>query len=232
MKVFGISDLHLSFSVTNKSMDVFGAHWFEHWRKIAQCWQELIGPEDIVLVSGDISWGLRPEEAAQDLQWLSALPGRIVLTRGNHDYWWQSISKMRQAYPRLNFVQNDAVTFGRISICGTRGWPLPGSDEFNAQDQKIYERELARLRLAAGALDPAAEYRIAMFHYPPLFYNQLDTEFTAILEEARIDLCVYGHIHQTHFDPQRFDLEHRGIKYRLISADYLEFAPKMLYKDE
>ena len=228
MRIFGISDLHLSFSVANKSMDVFGAHWQDHWQKIAKSWQELITQDDIVLICGDISWGLRPQEADQDLQWLSALPGHIVLTRGNHDYWWQSIGKMRKKYPNLHFVQNDAVSFGKISVCGTRGWPQPGSDEFDAQDQKIYERELARLRLALSALDPAAEYRIAMFHYPPLFYNQLDTEFTALLEEARINLCVYGHIHQVHFDPQRFDLDHNNIQYRLISADYLRFAPKLL----
>ncbi|MBQ7568756.1 metallophosphoesterase [bacterium] len=228
MKIFGISDLHLSFSVANKSMDVFGSHWSDHWQKIASSWRESVAPDDIVLVSGDISWGLRPDEAKQDLLWLSELPGHIVLTRGNHDYWWQSIGKMRQAYPRLYFVQNDAVTIQGVSICGTRGWPLPGSEEFDDRDQKIYERELARLRLAVQALDSSAAYRIAMFHYPPLFYNQLDTEFTAILEENHIDLCVYGHIHQKCFEPQRFDLEHNQIRYRLISADYLNFAPKLL----
>ena len=229
MKIFGISDLHLSFSVANKSMSVFGSHWHEHWRKIGDSWRSMIGADDIVLVCGDISWGLRPSDAEKDLEWLSELPGRIVLTRGNHDYWWQSINRMRQAYPRLNFIQNDALTFGGVSVCGTRGWPLPGSDEFNEQDQKIYERELSRLRLAVGALDEKAQYRVAMFHYPPLFSDQLDTEFTAILEQAHIDLCVYGHLHQAHFDPQRVDLDHNGIAYRLISSDYLGFTPRQLW---
>lgn len=232
MKIFGISDLHLSFSVPNKAMDIFGSHWVDHWRKIEDNWRELISPDDVVLVCGDISWGLRPPEAQKDLEWLSSLPGRIVLTRGNHDLWWQSIGKMRQAYPDLYFVQNDAVTFGKVSICGTRGWPMPGSPEFKAQDQKIHDREVGRFRLAINNLDSQATHRLAMFHYPPLYCNQMQTEYTAIMQEANIELCVYGHLHLPNFDPQCFDLDSQGIKYRLISADYLQFRPRELLRIE
>ncbi len=228
MRIFGLSDLHLSFGTQNKSMDIFGPHWREHWRKIEENWHRLIGTDDIVLVNGDISWGLRPAEAHEDLNWVSSLPGTIVISKGNHDLWWQGISKMRLAYPKLHFIQNDALTIGKVSICGTRGWNLPGSKDYKEQDRKIYERELLRLQMAAKALDPQAEHRLAMLHFPPLFSELLDTEFTRILEEAQIELCAYGHLHGVTYDPARFDIDHHGIKYRLISSDYLDFCPKLL----
>ena len=228
MKIFGLSDLHLNFSCPDKSMGVFGAHWVEHWRKIYDNWHALVSDDDVVLINGDLSWGLRPAEARQDLLWVSELPGHKILVRGNHDLWWQGISKIRQEYPKLNFIQNDALTIGGVCFCGTRGWNIPGSKDFVAQDQKIYERELERLRLTLKHIDPQANLRIFMCHFPPLLSDRRDTEVTALLEEAHIDLCTYGHLHEIHPGDDRFDIDHRGIQYRLLSCDYLDFRPKLL----
>ena len=224
MKCFAISDLHLSFRA-DKPMDRFGSHWHRHWERVESAWRERISEQDLVLLPGDHSWAMHLEEADLDLGFIQSLPGHKVLTRGNHDYWWQSLGKIRSAFPGLRFIQNDALTLGDYTIGGTRGWLLPPRNGFeDPGEEKIYRRELERLRLSLNQLSKKATHRIAMIHYPPLFGNLRDSDFARILSEARIHLCVYGHIHRNH-SQKPFQGVHEGVEYRLVSCDMIDFQP-------
>jgi predicted phosphohydrolase len=205
-------------------MDRFGARWERHWERIERSWRERIDQDDVVLIPGDHSWAMRLDEAEADLSWLAALPGHKVLIRGNHDYWWQSLGKIRSRFPGLTFLQNDAYTIGDVTICGSRGWNLPGRGFSDPEDEKIYKRELERLRLSAQGLSPTAPHRVAMLHYPPLLPQQMETDFTRILEEARIEACVYGHLHagSGHRPVQGL---RRGVSYHLVACDQIDFQP-------
>lgn len=206
-------------------MDRFGDHWLRHWEKVEASWRERITEDDLVLVPGDHSWALKLEEARQDLDWISSLPGHKLLVRGNHDYWWQSLGKVRKTFPGLTFLQNDATRLGDIAVCGTRGWDLPGRDGFaTADDEKIFLREIERLRLSLKSMDQHATHRICMLHYPPLFPNRRRSEFTDLLEEYKVDVCVFGHLHRSSgFRP--FNITQNGIRYFLVSCDMLDFEP-------
>lgn len=226
LNIYALSDLHLSFG-NDKAMDIFGEKWRYHWQKIADNWNALIKTDDIVLIAGDISWAMRPPEAQQDLHWLTSLSGKKVLIRGNHDYWWQSISRLRDTYPELIFVQNDSVNIDGVSVCGSRGWALPTSPEYNAQDEKIFQRELARLELGLKSLDPQAHLRLAMMHYPPQAGAMQSSEFSALLEKYKVDACVFGHIHN--YTKPGLSYSQNGINYYLTSADYLDFKPALIW---
>lgn len=223
MAIYAIADLHLSFS-SDKPMDVFGTNWTDHAGQIKAHWLETIRPEDLVLIPGDISWAMYLEEAKTDLEWLEQLPGTKVVLRGNHDYWWVTLKKMKKAYPELNFLQNNAFTFGDTVICGTRGWLCPGDQGFDeTQDQKIYLREQIRLRLSLEEGKKTGKRIIAMIHYPPCTLKQECTELTALFEEYGVSLVLYGHIHHQ-FDSV-FEGVRNGVTYRLVSSDYLKFKP-------
>ncbi len=234
MQCFAISDFHLS-SSGEKPMDRFGSHWFRHWERLEKSWRESITEDDLVLLPGDHSWALKLEEAVPDLEFIASLPGHKVLIRGNHDYWWQSLSKVRKRFPSLHFLQNDAIRLGPAAICGTRGWDLPGKDGFgDPQDQTIYLRELERFKLGLAALDPEAPCRIAMLHYPPLFSYRKSSAFTQLMEEHHIDICVFGHLHRSAGISKESEGGRGqaplqglvgGIRYYLVSCDMVDFRP-------
>ena len=171
MHIYAIGDLHLSGEPASKPMEVFGEHWRNHKEKVAANWQNTVTAQDTVIVCGDISWAMTLEEAAQDLDWLAQLPGRKLLLRGNHDYWWSSLSKMQQRYgAHFEFLQNDCIMAEDIAVCGTRGWLLPSAESFSDADRKIYNREGIRLELSLQqAHKMQAQQIITAFHYPPLF---------------------------------------------------------------
>jgi predicted phosphohydrolase len=226
MRCFAISDLHLSFT-SQKPMDRFGSHWSRHWEKVEKSWRERITEEDLVLLPGDHSWAMKLADCGPDLEFIQQLPGHKVLVRGNHDYWWQSLGKVRARFPGLTFLQNDAVRIGPATICGTRGWDLPGPSGFSpeqAEDEKIYRREIERFQLALQALDAQAPVRIAMLHYPPLFPYRRQSQFTQLLEQHRIDICVYGHLHRSN-GHKPFQGQQNGVNYYLVSCDMLDFEP-------
>lgn len=231
-RVFAIADLHLSLS-GQKPMDRFGSVWKLHHQRVEENWRAMIGAQDLVLLPGDLSWGMRLEDAQIDLDFIAALPGCKVLLRGNHDYWWQSLSKLRKAFPALHFLQNDAFSFENVGVCGTRGWDLRPARGFEDEhDETIFKREVERLKLSIQALPKKAERRIAMLHYPPLLPHQKDTEFSRLLTESKIDLCVYGHLHLANIDdetsgpPARpFEGEYRGVLYRIVACDRLDMVP-------
>ncbi|MBI4640804.1 MAG: metallophosphoesterase [Candidatus Tectomicrobia bacterium] len=233
MKVFAISDLHLS-TVHPKPMDIFGDHWANHVERLSKEWSETVSPGDLVLVPGDISWAKELDEAIPDLEWIHQLPGLKILLKGNHDYWWHSATKVRQILPSsLMILQYDAIKIRSLGIGGTRGWILPGASEYNSRendgkDQLVYTREIGRLMRSLEALVKLkTEIRLVMCHYPPLWTTQPDTEITALLEQYQVNFCVYGHIHHP-ADIPFFEGHHRGVEYWLVACDYLQFRPRLI----
>jgi uncharacterized protein len=225
MHIYAIGDLHLSGEPPTKPMEVFGLHWQGHKQKIADNWQQQVTDCDTVIICGDISWAMSLEAAAQDLDWLAALPGRKLLLRGNHDYWWGSLSKMQQRYGKsFEFLQNDCIMLDDIAVCGTRGWILPSAEGFSEEDVKIYKREGIRLELSlkqACAHHP--QQIIAALHYPPLFSRTEHTCFTNLMHQYSVNHCVYGHIHgENHVTV--FEGIRENISYKLVSCDTQGFA--------
>ena len=226
MKIFSISDLHLS-GTSDKPMDVFGAGWENHFEKIKCDWQSKVSDEDIVLVCGDISWGTVLEEGLYDLNSLKGLNGKKVFIRGNHDYWWNGITKLREAAPDESFffLQNDCVKFGDVIICGSRGWSCPGSADYSDHDEKLYLREAERFRLCFKQVEKVREEGdrlLAMIHYPPFSAKSPQTLFSQIFEENGVEKVIFGHIHGETFFPLR--TVKNGIEYILTSCDKVGFA--------
>ncbi|MDY4919553.1 MAG: metallophosphoesterase [Phascolarctobacterium sp.] len=220
MHIYAIGDLHLSGEPPTKPMEVFGEHWLGHKEKIKANWLNTVTADDVVIICGDISWAMGLQNAAPDLAWLAELPGRKLLLRGNHDYWWASLAKMQQLYgEHFEFIQNDCTMAGDIAICGTRGWLLPSSDNFTEEDDKIYKREAIRLEMSLqAALKHEPESIIVALHYPPLFQAEERTAFTELLEKYEVKYCVYGHIHgENHV--LTFEGERNGVNYKLVSCD-------------
>lgn len=224
MRVFAISDLHLS--VNNpKPMDIFGPTWDGYIEKIFAEWKEKVSDDDLVLMAGDFSWAMKLEETEEDFKLLENLPGKKVMIRGNHDYWWKSISAVRNVLPK-NFyaIQNDAIKFGEYIVCGTRLWNLPdGTKAQTPEDEKIYKRELIRLEMTlqnAEKLKTADEKLLCMLHYPPYTFKEEDNEVTALLEKYNVHAVVYGHIHA--FCKQNLVLNKNGVTYYLTSCDIVE----------
>ncbi len=221
-RLFAIADLHLQ-GGGDKPMDVFGAHWTGHFAHICEDWRLRVRPCDLVLVPGDISWAMTLEEALPDIRDIGALPGRKLLLRGNHDYWWSSLSRLRAALPEgMHALQNDAFAFSGCVIAGARGWICESADE---QDRKIYLREAQRLELSLKEARRIAPHGrlIAMMHYPPVNERGEDTLFTALLEAYGATDCVYGHLHGAALRGA-FSGRRGPVRYRCVSCDCLGFA--------
>lgn len=224
MKIFAISDLHLSIS-TNKPMDIFGGNWVNYMDKIRQDWVNKVTDEDLVLIGGDISWAMNIDDAKIDLEYLADLPGKKILIKGNHDYWWSGIGKVRDILP-YNFyaLQNDSIRFDGVVICGSRCWSVPGSPDFNEQDRKIYLRETERLKLSlkdCQKLKQDGDKVIALIHYPPFNVHRENTLFTDIFEEYKVDKVVYGHLHGKNVRSDKL-VKKNGIEYYLTSCDQVD----------
>lgn len=211
-------------------MTVFGKAWAGHPEVLFSRWRETVGEDDLVIIPGDISWAMRLEEALPDLMALARLPGVKVLIRGNHDYWWPSISRLRAALPPgMVALQNDAYVYGGVAVAGTRGWITPFDREFTEHDEKIYRREAERLRLSlADAAKKPHEHLIVALHYPPFGPGGEPTLFTELIEEARPDAVVYGHLHGA--DPERLPGDWKGIPLFFVAADAIGFRPVKVLK--
>lgn len=226
MKVFSISDLHLS-GCTDKPMNIFGEGWEGHFDKIKADWQNKISEEDIVLICGDISWGTDMDEGLFDLRSLKELKGRKVFIRGNHDYWWNGITKLRRAAPdeTFFFLQNDCVKFGDIVICGSRGWTCPGSADYTDNDLRLYKREAERFKLCFNEVEKVrsdGDKLLVMVHYPPFSQRSPETDFTELFERHKVDKVIFGHIHGENYFP--FRTVKNGIEYVLTSCDKVGFS--------
>lgn len=220
MKVFAISDLHLSAKV-DKPMNIFGGAWDNYWDVIRNNWKAQVTEDDIVLIAGDISWAMTLDDARADLDEIGELPGKKVIIRGNHDYWWGSISKIRAILPKdLYALQNDSIKIGNYVIFGSRGWACPDK-EYTDDDMKIYLRETERMKLAvASALKKKedGDKLIAMIHFPPFNVRREESNFTKLYQDNGIDSVVYGHLHGKN---ARSDLKvnYNGVLYYLTSCD-------------
>jgi len=225
MALFAIGDLHLSF-MTDKPMDVFGEKWINHAEKIKNNWRYKISNEDVVLIPGDISWAMKLNEAYYDLEWISNLPGKKFLIRGNHDYWWASLSKMNTLFDNIFFLQNNYYLYEDYAICGTRGWICPNENKFDDHDRKIYKRELHRLKLSLdAAVNDGYNKFIVMTHYPPTNEKLEKSGFVEIYEEYKVEKVIYGHLHDIDSFNAGLKGIRNGVEYILTSSDYLNFDP-------
>lgn len=221
MNVFAISDLHISGDGA-KPMDVFGGKWVGYLPKIVADWNKKVSDDDVVLICGDISWAMNLPDAMHDLSLITPLKGKKVLIRGNHDYWWKSISQIRAALPcGFYALQNDCVKFGNKIICGSRGWCVEGSPDFKEQDRKIYLRETERLKLALSAAEKVREDGdeiYCMVHFPPFNARRENSLFTDLFESKGVSKVIYGHLHGS---DSRTDLKivKNGVEYYLTSCD-------------
>ncbi len=244
MRLFAIGDTHLP-STRKKDMHLFG--WAEHPEPLKRAWDELVRADDVVIVAGDISWATRPTEVLDDLAWLEARPGKKVLLRGNHDFWWgdstAKLKKLFEPYPTfVGFIQNSAVEVGPYLIAGSRLWtapeapPMPGGELGDEVQRPDYiEREVNRLSLsikdaaAREAKRTSAAIKICAVHFPPIYGNGVETAFSRVVEAWKPALCVYGHLHGPGIGAG-FQGEHGGVRYVLASCDAAQFKPVLLHE--
>ncbi|MBN7772733.1 metallophosphoesterase [Clostridium aminobutyricum] len=227
MRIFAIADLHLSFGDTvEKPMDIYGDLWLNHTSRLKEYWQSTITEDDLVLIAGDISWALKMDEAMADLTWIHSLPGKKIISKGNHDLWWAGIGRLNKLFEDITFLQNDYYAAGDIAICGSRGWTCPGSDDFGPHDKKIYERELLRLEFSLSAAKKAGfEKMIGMLHYPPTNDKLQASGFTELFTKYGVQTVVYGHLHGRDGFKNGIKSIFNGVQYHLTSLDYLECKP-------
>lgn len=249
MKLFALSDTHLCTTNPEKNMGVFGEIWKNHPQKIETRWKSIVGEDDIVLISGDICWALKFNDGLQELQFLSTLPGEKVFVKGNHDYWWESIKKLRFSAPsRMHFIQNSAVEINKFGIGGTKLWNFDFvkwscvvrnvelDEEKKAKGEtvdenwlaKIRKRELDRLEISLSKIPNSSTTKIAMVHFPPIDENGNNNEITDIMTRNKIDICVFGHLHSVAGTPKGSDCVIDKTRYVLTSADFLNFEPRIL----
>lgn len=233
MSVYTIADLHLSFN-ENKPMDIFGDIWNKHEEKIRKNWIENVRNEDLVVLPGDFSWSMKLEDTYKDFEYLESLPGTKILLKGNHDYWWSTITKMNQFikdsnFKTINFLQNNSYETENAIIAGTRGWVIN-----DIENEKIINRELERLKLSLQDAKSRAEKSenekeiIGFMHYPPVTYQAINSleilKFVEIMKQYNVKRCYYGHLHS---DSIKTAVEGtiQGIEFKLVSSDYLNFDP-------
>lgn len=225
MSLYAISDLHLSLG-TDKPMSVFGGNWENYEQKLLKNWNEKVKPDDAVIVNGDVSWATYLENTHKDFEFLNNLNGIKLVSKGNHDYWWTTMKKQRDfcekmSFDTINFLQNNCFVYGGCAVCATRGWLLSSN---NAEDKKIYNRELERLQLGLREAKKSGSKRIiAALHYPP------DLNFMTVLEKFSVSICVYGHLHgDVCRNSNYFEGNVNGVEYKLVSCDFLNFDPVRL----
>ncbi|MBQ2967967.1 MAG: metallophosphoesterase [Clostridia bacterium] len=226
MAIFALSDLHLSEQV-DKPMDVFGTNWENYTERIKDMWQKTVNDTDTVLIPGDVSWGTYLEQAEKDFRFIEQLPGIKYISKGNHDYWWETVTKMNQfldahAFKTIRFVYNSAFLAENVAVCATKGFEKETEERLKARELMRMENSLIEGKKLNGSK------MVAMLHYPPFYKNgEPITEMHALLKKYDVHTCVYGHIHNRgHKIP--VDAESDGIRFRLVSCDQVEFCPVAL----
>lgn len=243
MSLYVMADLHLS-SDGSKSMAVFGSRWVDYMEKIRKNWCAVINEEDTVIIPGDISWALKLEDTLEDFRFLDSLPGKKLIGKGNHDFWWSTVSKMtafleQNGLSSIRFLYNNAYRMEDCIVCGTRGWFLEESQQNTVGEvdySRIVDREVIRLRLsleeakrlqAGGGEKPLPI--LVFLHFPPVWNNFVCREILDVLHEFQVKSCYFGHIHGAYYAPRMTEFE--GIELILVSADFLQFSPMPVYPD-
>ena len=226
MALYTIGDLHLSLG-SDKPMDVFGGGWIDYLEKIKSGFQ-IIEPDDVCVLCGDVSWGMSLEESLEDFLFLDRLPGRKIVLKGNHDYWWATAAKTNAFFKAngiksIEILHNNCFFYEDAAICGTRGW-LADEETSPEQNAKIMARETQRLRVSLQAAADA-DIKLCFFHYPPRFKSTVCHDIIAVMVEYDVKNCWYGHLHSAgHRNAVRGEIE--GIVYEIISADFVNFVPQ------
>ena len=249
MKIYALSDPHLAFSTPEKEMEKFGEVWNDHPTKIKQFWSRSISDNDVVLISGDISWAKKFKSALADLLWLDALPGKKVILKGNHDIWWPKPNVIdKRLLKSIHIIRNNCVQIGKVVFFGTRLWDTveyscdeivkwdPHKGKINRKknseelirQEKIYNRELQRLELSIQSIpvDPTL-LKIGVSHFPPLSHELKPTRASQLFSQAGARHVVFGHLHSLKTGGPYFGFLD-GIQYHLTSGDYLKFIPKLI----
>jgi predicted phosphohydrolase len=234
MRIFAIGDMHLE-GGTGKTMERFGENWRNHDRKIFESWERTGRDDDLLLIAGDTSWAMRLEEAQPDLDRIGRMKGRKLMLKGNHDYWWESPTKLaRLLHPSIGILQASSIIVNRVAIAGTRGWVCPNDSFFEQHDEKIYQREVSRLERAIESLrGREAEYDslIVALHYPPANDRHEPSGFTELIDRCGADACVYGHLHGEAIESALTGQRQKTFYY-LVSADAVNFAPAEIRIDD
>lgn len=229
MSLFVIGDLHLSLGVPSKPMDIFGG-WKDYQQLLEKSWLNNIKTEDTVVLAGDLSWGMNLEQSDADFAFVNSLPGRKIILKGNHDYWWNSLRKMEnffesKGYDSLYILHNNHYDYdGKCGICGTRGWVnMPGE----SSDAKILAREVQRLEVSIQSALKQNLCPIVFLHYPPIYGNSYNYDILEVLHKYKVQNCYYGHVHgKGHI--HAFQGMYEETKMEMISSDYLHFIPKRI----
>ena len=233
MAIFAISDLHLALGV-EKPMDVFGERWANYMERLEELWKDTISVNDFAIIPGDISWATYLEQSYKDFKFIDDLPGKKIILKGNHDYWWTTLRKLEtfieeNEFKSIRFLHNNCYRIENIVLCGTRGWKCPDSDDFSDEDGKIYRRELQRLHLSLkcaekNSPDISLDNTFVAMYYMPFNSKGEPSDFVEFMEKYKVKVCLYGHLHG---EGIKNAIEGRvaNIEYRLVSADYLEFRP-------
>ena len=229
MSVYAIGDTHLSFSV-DKPMDIFKG-WDDYAQRIENNWQHLISNEDTVIINGDISWAMGLDQAEKDLEFLNNLNGTKIISKGNHDYWWNTITKMEKfckekGFDSIKFLHNNAYKAGEIAIAGTRGWFFDAEKD---NVDKVMARECARLQRSIDEAKKLGGEVVVFLHYPPVSTAKVCEPIMNVLKENNIERCYYGHLHGGAINGAINEV-YDGIKFQLVSADYLNFSPLFINK--
>lgn len=224
MALYTIGDLHLSL-YKEKPMDIFGDHWRGHTEKLRASFSKL-NDEDLTVLCGDLSWGMNLEETAPDFRFVDALPGKKLILKGNHDYWWTTAAKTKRFFEQqgintIDILHNNAFFWGGYALCGTRGW-FYEEEKGGAHDAKIMRREIMRLETSLKAAGERT--KLVFLHYPPIYGNYRCEEILSLLKEHRVPLCFYGHIHGKGC-AAAFNGWHEGTQFKLVSADFVNFTP-------
>lgn len=231
MSLFVIGDTHLSLSV-DKPMDVFKG-WTDYTDRLKNNWNRVVSPEDSVVIPGDISWAMNFNEAVKDFSFLNSLNGKKYILKGNHDYWWNTMSKMNKflednEFNTIKIIHNNAYSVEGFAVAGSRGWFY---DDTAEADKKVILREAGRLRTSLQAASKLEGELIAFLHYPPISSLQRCEEILSVLEEFSVKRCYFGHLHGF-VPPENTKIEYNGTTFNLISADYLDFCPRLITSEE
>lgn len=243
--LWAIADLHLPLAIPTKDMALINSRWIDYVARLERNWRECVAPQDVVVLPGDISWAMRLEDAAVDLQWLDRLPGTKILMRGNHDYWWKSALKLKSALPPTCLAMTgEAIEIGSLALAGSRLWidreikigeifvkneevPPPLKDRDIDKNEQIFTRELARLERSLSTLSPRAKTRLAITHYPPIGTDLNPSRASCLMRRFGVQFALFGHLHNVCSNINPFGSS-EGIKFELCASDHLGFCPKKI----